>query len=68
MTKIRLPDSPSGRMLYEGIIIQEGTSMESDTSSGKQLLLFFPALFQLIFTAIVGALFTLMLFFGQPVE
>lgn len=42
--------------------------MESETGSGKQLLFLFPALFQFIFTAIVGALFTLMLFFGQPVE
>lgn len=42
--------------------------METVSDSGKQLLFLFPAIFQLIFTAIVGALFTLMLMFGQPVE
>lgn len=40
--------------------------MEAQRHVDEKLLAFFPDLIQVLFTAIVGALFTLMLLFGQP--
>ncbi len=42
--------------------------MESNAEYGEKSLLLLPIIAQVIFTLVVGALFTLMLLFGQPVE
>lgn len=57
----------SRRMLVlGGLRTWERTNMEAQRHVDEKLLAFFPDLIQVLFTAIVGALFTLMLLFGQP--
>ncbi len=42
--------------------------MESYAEYADKSLLWLPILIRVVFTLVVGALFTLMLLFGQPVE
>lgn len=47
---------------------REGIGMSLDSGFGEKQLFYLPMVIQLVFSLIVGALFSLMLLFGQPVE